>query len=584
MKRQALMMLVCGLLLVLPSSSWARKWTSNTGKYSIEAELVEVRDKKVTLRKPDGSVVTLPVARLSDQDRRYLKTLKKSTAKQSTLDDGAKNSPSGPKVSGTINGHVFTPDKIELEGGTLTLRQGKDFFADLKVSISLFLDREEIPEGKTYQVAAKERFGTRLPHIHMEWKEAGKRIPESETYFDGYAMKLEFGKVSDKGKLPGKIMLRLPDKARSSVVGTFAISVFEPGTGQISGSITVPPQSKELDIWVGCLGKNSEGKLEGPGTGFKLSSSAISASSTSWKPRSSYLSWDQKTQRLIHKHINRPPGWYLVSVRGSRPDSHGGGSFKLSRGGYYDWKWVKIKEDAADVTVDLAIDPSNLGTVEVTLRGPTKKSAYVTYLPLDENGQLPYPEAHAYLSSTSSAKIEGGKAVIRGLREGKYQIAMRPWRRGTRLPNTKIDVLVKRGTTTKVELTPPPAVPSKRTRTPRKKEEPKRKRTRRKKEDRTGLPDLVVTKVYLNEGGYMRALVKNRGTAHATEHIVEFFIDGKRRASHRCKAIEAGVEFEVSAMSLLQFPGKHVVKVVADADNKIPESDETNNSMEATLP
>lgn len=571
MKSQVATVIGCGLLLVATSSVWARKWTDNTGKYSVEAELVQVRDDEVTLRKRSGSVITVPIARLSEVDRRYLESLKKPESNQSTREGGPEDVTSGAKASGKIHGREFTPDKVQLERGILTLSQGNDFFPDLAVKIFLFLDEGDKPEGKTYRVAAKRSFGARSPHIHLQWKETGKRVPQTEVFTDGYVMKLEFGKVS-RGKLPGKINLRLPDTARSRVSGTFAIDLGGatkvPGTAHISGSITVPSRSKGLDIWVGCLGKSPEGTLEGPATGFKLGSSTNSATCLTWKPRNSSLSWDPTTHRLAHQHVNRTPGWYLVYVRGNRRDLPEGG---FSHEGYFDWQWVEIKDGANQVTVDLTVDPDNSGTVEVTLSGPTKESS-VTYVPLDERGRLPLPEAHRYQFHTSSAKIEGGKAVIRGLRQGSYQVAVGPWQRDTSLPSAKADVVVKRGSTTKVSLTPPSTAAV------------RRSRTARKKQDPTGVADLEVTKVYLNEGGYLRAQVKNRGTGHAPEHIVAFFIDDKRIANCRCKGIRSGAEFKASALRLEQFPGTHVVRVVADADEVIPELDETNNSREATLP
>jgi hypothetical protein len=51
----------------------ARTWTDSTGKYKIEAAFVEVKDGAVRLRRPDGRVVKLPLAKLSPADRRYVK-------------------------------------------------------------------------------------------------------------------------------------------------------------------------------------------------------------------------------------------------------------------------------------------------------------------------------------------------------------------------------------------------------------------------------------------------------------------------------------------------------------------------------
>ena len=70
-------MLAVGLLLLAVSSALARKWTDNTGKYSVEAELVEVKGDKVVLKKSTGSVITMPIARLSKADQEYLQSLGK---------------------------------------------------------------------------------------------------------------------------------------------------------------------------------------------------------------------------------------------------------------------------------------------------------------------------------------------------------------------------------------------------------------------------------------------------------------------------------------------------------------------------
>src|SRR3990172_10528783 len=70
-------MLAVGMLLVAASLAPARKWTDNTGQYSVEAELVEVKGDDVLLKKPDGSIIPVPITRLSDADRRYLEDLNK---------------------------------------------------------------------------------------------------------------------------------------------------------------------------------------------------------------------------------------------------------------------------------------------------------------------------------------------------------------------------------------------------------------------------------------------------------------------------------------------------------------------------
>lgn len=51
-----------------------RTWKDRSGKYQIEARLLEFDGTKVVLKKEDGTEVTVPFAKLSDADRNYLKS------------------------------------------------------------------------------------------------------------------------------------------------------------------------------------------------------------------------------------------------------------------------------------------------------------------------------------------------------------------------------------------------------------------------------------------------------------------------------------------------------------------------------
>lgn len=53
-----------------------RIWTDLTGKFRIEAELVEVTDAEVKLRRKDnGKIAAVPIDKLSDEDQEFLKSL-----------------------------------------------------------------------------------------------------------------------------------------------------------------------------------------------------------------------------------------------------------------------------------------------------------------------------------------------------------------------------------------------------------------------------------------------------------------------------------------------------------------------------
>jgi hypothetical protein len=71
MKRLGLMLAGIGLLLVVNAAAEARTWTSSDGHFTLDAEMVEFVDGQVTLKKADGTTITVPISRLSAADRRY---------------------------------------------------------------------------------------------------------------------------------------------------------------------------------------------------------------------------------------------------------------------------------------------------------------------------------------------------------------------------------------------------------------------------------------------------------------------------------------------------------------------------------
>jgi S1-C subfamily serine protease len=50
-----------------------RTWTSRNGKFSIKAKLVKVANGEVTLVSPEGKKITVPIEKLSDKDREFIK-------------------------------------------------------------------------------------------------------------------------------------------------------------------------------------------------------------------------------------------------------------------------------------------------------------------------------------------------------------------------------------------------------------------------------------------------------------------------------------------------------------------------------
>ena len=61
-------------LLLIAVSAHARTWTDSTGTYKTEAELVDFQNGIVRLKKVDGTIVSLPIERLSQADQQFVRS------------------------------------------------------------------------------------------------------------------------------------------------------------------------------------------------------------------------------------------------------------------------------------------------------------------------------------------------------------------------------------------------------------------------------------------------------------------------------------------------------------------------------
>ncbi len=132
MKAFPLIVLLLSSLLWTPSAT-ARTWTDSTGVFSLEAELVEVTDGKVRLKKADGKIVSLALDRLSEADREFLNSRKKSSADGDSADMPTTVSPKRlakkPKQLALDDGK--SADKRSIAGGGHAVRfesPGEDWY------------------------------------------------------------------------------------------------------------------------------------------------------------------------------------------------------------------------------------------------------------------------------------------------------------------------------------------------------------------------------------------------------------------------------------------------------------------------
>lgn len=146
-------------------------------------------------------------------------------------------------VSGMIHEQAFVVEKATFQNGVLELRQGSDFFPDRSISIFLFLDDGQKPDGHSLSIDAGSD-GFSQPHVHVAYKVEGRMLPKTEMFMDKYAMRLELGQ-SKNDRLPGRMYLCLPDEKKSVVAGMFEAEILESQEATTVDSEKKPGKTRE---------------------------------------------------------------------------------------------------------------------------------------------------------------------------------------------------------------------------------------------------------------------------------------------------------------------------------------------------
>jgi hypothetical protein len=125
---------------------------------------------------------------------------------------------------GSIHNSGFFCEKAILQGGHLTLRQGKTGAADLGLTVQLFAQQGEDLSGKTVEVGPERP--PPIPKVVMRWKDDQQKAI-TRSINGGYALRVEFGGAAN-GRMPGRIYIGLPDENKSFVAGTFDAEIRKP--------------------------------------------------------------------------------------------------------------------------------------------------------------------------------------------------------------------------------------------------------------------------------------------------------------------------------------------------------------------
>jgi hypothetical protein len=120
-------------------------------------------------------------------------------------------------AKGQVAGKDVTVDGASIEAGTLTLRQGQA----VEVRISGLTRNWEVPAGKKFKFTNAS--GANLPVVTVQHQVEG-RPPVRQEVTEKYTLLLEFG-AEQNNKLPGKMLLTLPEAAKGTIGGTFEADI-----------------------------------------------------------------------------------------------------------------------------------------------------------------------------------------------------------------------------------------------------------------------------------------------------------------------------------------------------------------------
>lgn len=107
-----LLLLVAIVVSLLASPVAARQWTSRAGGFSVEAELVDVKDGKVILKKTDGSQISVPLEKLSLGDVQFISETLKAAEAAITGGRPASSAPAGAMLQAGATPEAAKPATV----------------------------------------------------------------------------------------------------------------------------------------------------------------------------------------------------------------------------------------------------------------------------------------------------------------------------------------------------------------------------------------------------------------------------------------------------------------------------------------
>ena len=167
MRTKSIVLCLVGLLLLVASFSNAemRKWTRKNGK-DFEAEFVKREGPVVTLKKPDGTGMTVKMGGLSEEDRKYVNQL----TKEATVHPKSEQKPNAEMRKWTRkNGNEFEAEFVKRDGKEVTLKKPDGTGMTVKMGGLSEEDRKYVN-----QLTKGKKEPTEQPAATPTWRKTGE--------------------------------------------------------------------------------------------------------------------------------------------------------------------------------------------------------------------------------------------------------------------------------------------------------------------------------------------------------------------------------------------------------------------------
>lgn len=327
-------------------------------------------------------------------------------------------------LEGTLDGKPFRPQTVSMDGsrdGPFVIFRQTVGSAESTIQFLLPVPEGEKLEGREWT------FGGQETHPVLTLTRPDQKDP-TNVFGPDYALTVRVTRQM-RDSVEGAIDLTVRKPAGTSLTGSFKATYRKSPTAPlgpddapyVQGKIVVKGAKKTEKLGAGFVGVGGDGKPYSNEAGFPVDIGQVGFAPVPGRELPDQVSWLASTEDAItYRHLNVPPGDYLVYVRRDTVMS----------------AWKRVKLAAGDQhTVDLTIDPAASGEVVVTLpdsdaKGPAETSLALVPagadLPALGLGSEHYFNVATVKTGEKTVKVSGIPAgkyrAVRGADEGDVEV------------------------------------------------------------------------------------------------------------------------------------------------------------------